>query len=459
MKLSDILFMGVRNLWRRKLRTSLTILGVIIGTASIVVMVSLGIGMDESFKQQLERMGSLNIITVDPHYIVDKGGSMVNSNERPVLDDKAIAAISNIPHVEAVMPIMETWVKLVSNKYVAYAGIVGTDISILEKFDFTTSEGRLPTASDINAVVVGSDIPRQFFNPKAMGYYGYGYSEEPVVDVMNDKLELTFDMTYGEKRSGGVWGGGGENQKPPKLYKLNCVGILEESMGDDRNYKVYMDINMYRKLVKDNEKNQRSSSSRDYYMGTSNQEEGYQQAKVKVSDINKVDEVQEKITELGFGTYSLADIRKSMQEQSRTIQMILGGIGAVSLFVASLGITNTMIMSIYERTKEIGIMKVLGCRLNDIRKMFLVEAAIIGLFGGTLGIGLSYGTSFILNHFTQGMSRGMFIPVYEQTKISIIPPWLALASIAFATFIGLISGLYPAQRAMKLSALDAIRTE
>lgn len=457
MKLSDILFMAVRNLWRRKLRTFLTILGVIIGTASIVVMVSLGIGMDESFKQQLERMGSLNIITVDPYYVGDPR-SGINTIERPVLDDKAITAMSNIPHVEAVMPIMETWIKLVSNKYIAYAGIVGTDISVLEKFDFTTSEGRLPTAADINAVVVGSDIPRQFYNPKAMGYYGYGYSEEPVVDVMNDKLELTFDTSYGEKMNSG-WGGSGGNQKPPKLYKINCVGILEESYGDDRNYKVYMDINLYRKLVKDNEKNQRSSGSHDYYMGTSNLQEGYQLAKVKVSNINKVDEVQEKINELGFGTYSLADIRKSMQEQSRTIQMILGGIGAVSLFVASLGITNTMIMSIYERTKEIGIMKVLGCRLNDIRKTFLVEAAVIGLLGGALGIGLSYASSLVLNYFAQGASGGMFIPVYGQTKISVIPPWLALASIGFASCIGLISGLYPAQRAMKLSALDAIRSE
>jgi len=459
MKLFDIFFMGLRNLWRRKMRTSLTILGVVIGTASIVVMVSLGIGMDESFKQQLERMGSLNIITVDPNYIVDQGNGMVNSGERPVLDDKAIATISSIPDVEAVMPIMETWLKLVSNKYVAPAAIVGTDIEMLEKFDFKTSQGRLPTKTDINAVVVGSDIPRQFYNPKAMGYYGYGYSEEPLVDVMNDKLELTFDMSYGEKRPSGMEGGGQENQKPPKLYKINCVGILEESQGDDRNYKVYMDINMYQKLIQDNNKNQRSSNSRDYYMGTPNQQEGYQQAKVKVTDINKVDKVQEQINKLGFGTYSLADIRRSMQEQSRTIQMILGGIGAVSLFVASIGITNTMIMSIYERTREIGIMKVLGCRLKDIRRTFLVEAAVIGLLGGALGIGLSYGVSFILNHFAGGMSGGMFIPVYDQSKISVIPAWLALSSIVFASCIGLISGLYPAQRAMKLSALEAIRTE
>lgn len=453
MRLSDIILMGIRNLWRRKLRTFLTILGVIIGTASIVVMVSLGIGMDESFKQQLERMGSLNIITVDSSYMGDWNRTTPNAGERPTLDDKAIAAISNIPDVEAVMPIQETWLKLVSNKYVAYAGLVGTDISVLEKFDFKTSEGRLPAKTDINAVVVGSDIPRSFFNPKAMGYYGY--SEEPLVDVMNDRLELTFDMSYGEKR----YGGGQENQRPPKLYKINCVGILEESLGDDRNYKIYMDIDTYRKLMKDNNRNQRSSGSRDFYTGTATQQESYDQARVKVSDINKVEKVQEKIKEMGFGTYSLADIRKSMQEQSATIQMILGGIGAVSLFVASIGITNTMIMSIYERTREIGIMKVLGCRLKDIRRTFLVEAAVIGLLGGTLGIGVSYGVSFILNQFSGGFGGGMYYPIYEQTKISIIPLWLALSSIGFATCIGLISGLYPAQRAMKISALDAIRTE
>ena len=100
---------------------------------------------------------------------------------------------------------------------------------------------------------------------------------------------------------------------------------------------------------------------------------------------------------MGYGASSLADILDSLRETSRTIQMVLGGIGAISLLVAALGITNTMIMSIYERTREIGIMKVLGCLLGDIGKMFLLEAGLIGAIGGLLGILFSQGVSFLMN--------------------------------------------------------------
>jgi ABC-type antimicrobial peptide transport system permease subunit len=127
--------------------------------------------------------------------------------------------------------------------------------------------------------------------------------------------------------------------------------------------------------------------------------------------------------------------------------------------VAALGITNTMIMSIYERTREIGIMKVLGCLLGDIGKMFLLEAGLIGAIGGLLGILFSQGVSFLMNKAGVSLIGGMIYTGSGVTRISIIPVWLMLAAVAFATFVGLVSGFYPARRAMKLSALSAIRTE
>ena len=164
------------------------------------------------------------------------------------------------------------------------------------------------------------------------------------------------------------------------------------------------------------------------------------------------------ITEMGLGAYSLTDILKSMQKTSANIQAILGGIGAVSLLVAALGITNTMIMSIYERTREIGVMKVLGAELGAIRRLFLFEAGLIGFLGGVLGITFSLIISAVLNN--AGLSfMNYFMYMGEESKISVIPLWLIGVSIIFATLIGLISGYYPARRAMKLSALEAIKTE
>ena len=186
---------------------------------------------------------------------------------------------------------------------------------------------------------------------------------------------------------------------------------------------------------------------------------------VKAEDIAYVEEIENAIHELGFtDTSSMESIRKPMEQQMQTVQLILGGLGAVSLIVAALGITNTMIMSIYERTREIGVMKVLGCVVGDIRTMFLVEAGLIGLMGGIVGIGVSYLLSAIINHLVssgQGgsMLGGMLGMAGGGTQISLIPPWLALGAIVFAIGVGLLSGVLPANRAVKISALTAIKQE
>ncbi len=116
-------------------------------------------------------------------------------------------------------------------------------------------------------------------------------------------------------------------------------------------------------------------------------------------------------------------------------------------------------MAIYERTKEIGIMKVIGAGLSDIRNMFLIESATIGLVGGAVGLLFSYLISFIMNHFlSAGALSGIFGGAGEG-NISVIPVYLALGALVFATLVGLIAGYMPARRAMKLSVIDAIRKD
>ena len=458
----DLIRFALKNFTRRKTRSILTILGVIIGTASIVVMLSLGIGMNESFKQQLSRMGSLNVINVDTYYFPENGNGQVKET---VLDDKAVAKINAIDGVEAVMPLMDASLKLVSGKYSTYANIQGVDPDVLEAFDFKVSEGRLLNSEDTTSLLFGGQTPYNFYNPRDTGgKYGRvmifggrggdGEMPEPDVDVLNDKMVMTFDMSYGERRS--VLGG--EQQTPkrqPKLYKVKGIGILEDSQ-DEKSYTIYMNMEYLKKLIKENEKAQNQSTDEVRYSSRSQNSEGYRQAKVKVKDIKDVQRIQKQINELGYGANSLGDILEGMKKTSATMQAVLGGIGAISLFVAAIGITNTMVMSIYERTREIGVMKVLGCLLSDIKNMFLFEAGVIGFIGGIAGLALSYTASFVLNRFSGIFSN---MGMYGGETISIIPMWLALASLGFATLVGLISGFMPARRAMKLSALEAIRTE
>ena len=189
---------------------------------------------------------------------------------------------------------------------------------------------------------------------------------------------------------------------------------------------------------------------------------GYSSAMVKVKDIKDVAEVEKQIKALGFRTSSMESIRKPMEREARQKQMMFAGIGAVSLFVAALGITNTMIMSISERTKEIGVMKSLGCFVKDIRKIFLLEAGCIGFAGGVAGVILSYGVSVIMNLAAGQASSSAFSDMggdmmSQAGGLSVIPWWLAAFAVLFSVFIGVGAGYYPASKAVEIPALEAIK--
>ena len=177
----------------------------------------------------------------------------------------------------------------------------------------------------------------------------------------------------------------------------------------------------------------------------------YTQAQVKVDDIHAVDETAAMIRQMGFQADTNVEYLESAKGQLKIIQAVLGGIGAVSLLVAAIGIANTMMMSIYERTKEIGVIKVLGCSLRNIKEMFLMEAAFIGLLGGAIGSILSY----IISTVIISSSKAMGI----EGEISYIPLWLIMAAVVFAVFVGMAAGYFPALRAMRLSPLAAIRND
>ncbi len=150
----------------------------------------------------------------------------------------------------------------------------------------------------------------------------------------------------------------------------------------------------------------------------------------------------------------MAETIQQMQESSKSLQLMLGGIGGVAMLVAAISICNTMLMSIYERTREIGVMKVLGCKMSKIGAMFLTEAGIIGLGGGILGLAISYGLSAGINALIAIAMQGA-----GGSFRSVIPPYLALGALVFSILVGVLAGLYPSQRAMRLSALAAIRNE
>jgi ABC-type antimicrobial peptide transport system permease subunit len=321
---------------------------------------------------------------------------------------------------------------------------MGMKPEFMEKLNFQIQDGRLINSSDKFAVLFGNQIPITFYNPKKTLYSSYGGTAQ--VDVITEKLLMTGDMAYGEK-----WQDPGEKINY-KMYRAKGVGLLSNP-NDESAYNVYMNIETVKIIKADLKKARRETS-----VGNS---QSYDLVKVYVGDIKKIQAVSDEIRALGFQTSSLNDWLESMQDTARMIQGILGGIGAISLLVAAIGITNTMIMSIYERTKEIGVMKVIGANLIDIRNIFLLEAGLIGFIGGVAGIIFSFFISLLMNTLLRSIMEQLLGSMGGGygSAISVIPLWLAVSSLLFSTAIGIIAGYYPARRAMRMSALESLRND
>ena len=461
MKFPDLLIMSMNNLRRRKLRTVLTVLGVIIGTAAIVVMVSLGIGLNEMTMEQIASWGSLTTIEV---YSQSSGGGMQmmgaamssqNSESEPnYITDKVIDNFKRIPHVTGVSPVLNMNVVMRQGAYIStYVQLKGVSQSYLEQLEL--AEGRLPQPGELG-LVFGNGVIRDFTNAKTgKGYWDTG--EMPDVDPMGKPMFVIFDMDAYYQSQGSGSSSDGTPVKPPKKYMIETTGMLAGGENGYSNYSwyVFTDIDgLKAQLKKVFKKGTPIPGQPTNKKGKALPYLVYSRAQIYVDDMENVTQVQEQLAAMGYQVNSQMDFLESSRQQSNMVQAVLGGIGAVSLFVAAIGIANTMMMSIYERTKEIGVMKVLGCDMGNIRNMFLIESGFIGFMGGTIGVALSYGVSAIVNRFVN-MSQSMGL----SGDLSRIPPWLSMAAIGFAVFVGMAAGFMPAVRAMKLSPLAAIRNE
>lgn len=446
MKFSDLLRMSSTNLLRRKLRTVLTVLGVVIGTASIVVMVSLGLGLRKISLEQIEQFGGLTTINVYYYeYAMNSSGSSEEQTQR--INDEVVEQMAQIPHVEIASPILNCYAMAKQGAYEGSFSIRGMTTEALASLDLDTAEGTVPLDESTLQLFYGNQVLTNFYNART----NQSTMELPDVDLINDPVFVIFDTDAYYQSQGGGTDANGQKISPPKKYIVPTAGVLAGTLEDysDYSYNVLANIDALKAQLKKVFKNKAIPGQPTTSSGKPYKEFYYEEVYIRVDSMDYVSEVQQAIRDMGYETYSNADWMKQTQDQMAMIQLVLGGIGAVSLFVAAIGIANTMMMSIYERTKEIGIIKVLGCGLGNIRTMFLMEAGFIGFFGGLIGLILSYIISGIINLVAGEYYQG----------ISYIPLWLVLVSMVFAVLVGMVAGFFPALRAMKLSPLAAIRNE
>ena len=442
MRIIDLIKMGLRNLFRRKARTILTIVGVVIGTVSIVVMVSVGIGMNKSFDESVMENGSMTIIEVSSNsWSENENGEWTSTKQ--TLDDKVVEQLRSIPHVKCVSPIINCWdAQFYSGKYQGWANFVVMDMTYYEEFGYPALEdGTYPTKEEARDTL--------YFGSQANNYFYYWTgrsSQNKEIDFLKDKLLIKFSNYQLNPRK--------------KEYSYNVQNrkriAAQESGYSEADWSVFMDIELYRDIytkyantlkIDDRKKAIASLTS-------------YEYIRINVDNMNNVTDVQDEIEKLGLKSESNMQYIKPMQDTARMMEIVLGAIGGVAMLVSAINIANTMIMSIYERTKEIGIMKVLGCRVSDVRKLFLFESGMIGLIGGIVGIGLSYLASTFINKYGASLLSGFLgVGSSENTgTLSYIPIWLPAAGAAFAMAVGVLSGFFPAVRATKISAIEAMKS-
>lgn len=461
MKSIDIVRMAYGNLFRRKVRAFLTIIGVFIGTMAIVVMMSLGIGMKEAMTKQMESWGDLNMITVNPGRSYNYETGEMRGDEQHLNDD-AVTLIQGQPGVVSVMPMYQISGSAKYGKKEGYLSLYGVDPETFASLGYTIAEGRMIDNRYATSIVVGWQVVNQFWDPDDRGggmmFYGYGggNTEQP------DSREMINNVVYIELRNQYNYEIGARKQP------LTVIGVLEGEY-KDHAYNAYVPIESMKKwrdFINDKSfmtQEQREEQERqekemiENGWGSVRDPNDYDQIIINCKDVKAAREVAATLREMGYNLWTIADSMEGVEQQSLIIQAVLGGIGAITLLVATIGIANTMIMSIYERTREIGVMKVIGADVRDIRKMFLMEAGLIGVCGGIMGLICSYGASFAVNQVAGDYMGTM--PDGTPLGISSIPPWLALFALGFAFFIGIVAGWYPARRASKLSPITAIRNE
>ncbi|WP_313756980.1 ABC transporter permease [Tissierella sp.] len=436
MRIADFFYMGFINLWRRKVRTILTALAMTVGVACIVVLISVGIGYDKTYKESIEKMGSLTKIDVMP--------PRESKGKVALLNEKAVQSFNKLDGVEAATPVLQVVPYLKSGKYIAPIKLYGIDMDTASSFQLIPLEGELPLKGTRvrPEIMVTDDVQDSFADPETWEVIENENIKE-LVNPMKSNIRMAFDYDtlmgqYEEGKDG--------RAIPTGInYQAIVTGICTNQ---NHNYTTsgFIEYKRLEEIMKDNKEYLPSPPDDDE--NELSKLQTYQMVWVKAKDTDSAQDVINIIRAAGFETYSLNDMLESVKKQSRQIQGMLAAIGAVALLVAGIGTANTMMMAINERTKEIGILKVLGSELTDILKMFLVESAIIGVIGGIAGLLMSFGLKNLLP-----------VLLSEMEVRSIIPLWLAVGGVAFAGIVAVLSALIPAIKAMRISPQVAIRAE
>ncbi len=446
MKFADLFRLVINNLNRRKARVGLTAIGVVIGTAAVVILVSLAIGLQMNATEQLYGIGDLSQIYVMPSYGGDVyasgpvmggggggGGVDASNSDILLLTNSAVDDLRALPNVQSVVPreYLQIGLMLTYKKLMGYSSIFGVGTNDLIDLGLQAQQGT--TALTRTGVVIGYQVAQNFSDPNLKP----GQEPPPPPDLYDQQIQITL-FKYDN-----------EGAEIRKNYSMHVTGVLEES-GSEADWSIYLPLELVKSM------NEWGMGTRINYNKT-----GYNEVIVKVADVEKTLEVRDQIIAMGFQANTMLDFVQGINNFYKVLQIVLGGVGAIALLVAAIGIANTMAMSILERTREIGLMKAVGATNRDVLIIFLGEAAGIGFIGGIGGVLVGWLAGQALNVIAvvylaqQAAEQGGMPP-----SVAVYTPlWLPVFVLLFSIFIGMVSGLYPALRAATMIPVLALKYE
>lgn len=454
----------IANMKKRGIRTGLTILGVVIGVISVVSMLALGLGVKNELLSEAMMDGSVTDIRIY--------GSNEGKRKDKMITDRRITSIEEIPHVEGVTPMLTASSLIKYDRYVSYMELTGVPRAYLNTLQ--PVKGRTPEVNGTRLeLLMGEGVLNMFYNENSGTSYteAKAPSKEEQERMDEEDVELAETMkietNQGNASSGDStqaalasgkkrwndWSGEymeihlGYNDEG-KSFRAPVTGMLSEY-----NYQIFCDMDTLKKLLKRNAVDGKIEGQPTDENGESINEWVYSYAIVKVDAVENVDTIVKRLQDMGYQAESDKEFVDEVQREIKIIQILLGGIGAIALVVAVIGIGNTMTTSVYDRINEIGILKVLGCDPDELMGLFLLESGILGGIGGIIGLICSYGISkFGINKLGVKL-----LNMPKSTQLAVIPSWLALSSIVLAIILGILAGYLPAKWASKMRPIDAVR--